>query len=40
MMEFLAGLGIGLWVGAITTVIVVMWLKGQGYEMTRYKEVK
>lgn len=35
MMEFIAGFGIGLWVGVITTALAIIWLKDHGFVMTR-----
>ena len=35
MMEFLAGFGIGLWIGAVCTILAVIWLKAQGFDLTR-----
>ena len=35
MMEFIAGLGIGLWAGSILTVAAWLWIQGHGYDITR-----
>ena len=31
MIEFIAGLGLGLWGGTILSAAVIMWMKRQGY---------
>lgn len=39
MMEFLAGLGLGLCAGIVGTFTAMIYMKGQGYEITRTEKL-